>query len=182
MIIEISGKSIRAEVKTRWWWVSEDDGKTWRRPTPYERTVIRNNSSQKKDLHRANSEIADSAYAVAKTGDLIGATNIIMNALTHGYKIGPRTAIAIGNILIEEGFLTGETEVYRQYDYHPRADQMEMMALNGRVGSAIQALLFSDKDGGCKMYWTKYDALEYNKRKWVLFDIIQRGGGKLRHG
>lgn len=129
-----------------------------------------------------NRKVAIGAYETAAEGNLIGATNILMNALTHGYRAGPRTAYAIANILIENGFVDGEVRAYKEGYELPRSKDYDRYAIAGDLHAALLSLLFADDSGACKMVWTPEDAKLYNARKWLLHDSIQCIGGRLVQG
>jgi hypothetical protein len=154
--------------------------RNWREATPDECREIEEKIYQDKLYYLGNHTFACVAYELAKEGDLIGAVNTIATALEDGLKIGPRTETAVGNILVMEGFVKGEVMCFEHHDYyHPESTKMFRFAERGEIALAVQCL-FTDEKGNCKLFWQRSDRVLFNERKWQLFDILQKNGGRLK--
>ena len=180
LAIVVDGKHVDVEHRYSAW-RKIDKGETVPL-TPEERAALEDRLDFLHKNRETNRVIAIGAYETAAEGNLIGATNIIMNALTHGFRSGPRTAYAIANILIESGYVDGEIREYQDHYELPRSKDYERLALAGDLHAALLSLLFADDNGACKMVWGPADAKLYNARKWLLHDSIQRNGGHLTRG
>ncbi|MCK9598852.1 MAG: hypothetical protein M0R06_07435 [Sphaerochaeta sp.] len=135
---------------------------------------------EKRKIHSVNTRCANTAYSCAREGDLIAACNVIMDALSHGYKVGPFTISAIVHILIENGYVP-EAFLGKDTTYARKSLMMEYVEAHN-LNAALKALLFHDDDGGCKTHWTPNDRKEFNSRKWELFDALLKEGCKFKRG
>ncbi len=129
---------------------------------------------EKKELHSVNVHCANTAYSLAREGDLIASCNVIMDALSHGYRVGTATVDAITHILVENGHAP-ETFLLKK-TANEKKGSMLTFAKEHNIAGALKALLFHDENGACKMRWTIEDRKEFNIRKWELYDALVKEG------
>ena len=136
--------------------------------------------NEHKSIHKVNVHCANTAYSQAREGDLISACNVIMDALSHGYKVGTFTVEAITHILIENGHVPDD--FLRKSTCLEKKSRMLDLVAGHNLSGALRALLFHDEDGACKSIWSAEDRKEFNIRKWELHDALVKEGCKFKRG